>query len=1763
MEKMNVGREVFFAKKNSQVNYRHMNRPSDNEVRTAMKDGIRRSAGMLRIAQLALVAVMALLFVFGVAGMSEAAVSVLESFANPAEITNTTTNNSTATYVPPAGTNRLVVLMVQAHTNNTTSTTITMTYGGQTATPAVNSANNQRRQVWIATLKESQLAAATDNTITISSNNIGSGYILHVATYGGVDQTTPVTASGNIYSGTTTVNNYNWSTAINVNAGGYGIVGSVASQTLTSLGANEAYTEYGETAVGTAYAGISDKAYATAGTTLPNLVSIANAYSGLAGITLNPYIVTDSTPPSVGTVTITSPAANTATYVPANVTFSAAITEPQSTPTCQYTTNGSTWSAGVISGASSPYTCTATVTGLTGAVTLNIRASSLGGGPTTGTALSRTVDATAPVTTAAPAAGTYTSDQNVTLTPSDAGVGVASTVYCVDATNTCTPGSNGLTFGTGTAVTVAGVADSNVVRYLRYASTDLFGAAETVKSATYNLNRAEAPTINTFSAPATVVDTAAPLVITPITFTATDNVGVTGYMITVDNATAPLATDAGWSPTAPTSVTVGAYATYTLRAYAKDAAGNVSAASTASVTVQNCVESGTVSVSISPDPGAGNIGISGVTVTANLGGGATNGLVRWRENGTAWSAWVASGATYTPTNKSTGTVDFEAMADGNCGATSPVYSTPLSRTFETRVPALEPTVQNAQQNGLTAIRVMLVYCNDLNGNGTFQVEYKLSTEPTIWTTAANTPTADGGAGDADGTRNETVVIDLTGLTTGATYDVRMTYIDGTDGVIGTAVYTTQVQLVAWADNPMLHNSLRFPGTTKHAGDWGTSTGYGGGFQCSTCHDKETGNVKRIKAQISFPDGSNMPNGALSATVSLQTVEDGSSDFGNDAGGHASSNKICEVCHSATSYHRNDTSGQTVTDHYNQADCIKCHQHKVGFKADCVSCHANPPINAGGLDSSVGTGSSTAGKHAYHVTTKGYGCNTCHTGWETSGEMPKNGNINVGFNIVLGTTTDTTGAYDGRSTGGGYTAAAGTSVTTGNGLSCSAIYCHGTDTPAWTDAGTAVCGTCHGTATGMPSATPGDGDLSGANSGSQVGKHFEHVDATRGNLPCSTCHLDRGFGTADHVNGTVDIWFDTTVAGTSATYNTNTNTCSNLSCHISKVWDTATPASCDMCHGYPPTPTTLHVTGATPVDHSAANIAGKHNECNLCHGYSLANGATDNTANGGDQYQVSYHRDGNIEMNGISAPDNSQSAQYDSGTAGCAKACHANDAAHQMTSSGLTVVTHEYGSGSCTGCHDGSGNPGDATTVNDNSPHALATTGLTCEECHGSHGGGTIEIPNNTIVGINYTANGEAGIALGVAVTAPGATEAEICWNCHSGAGVSEWGTNNNADGITYNYGTLNQSNWVGATWTSAVFSYKTGAIQSTHTANSAGTSAVSGANYAKTETLDAVSNIRCSYCHDVHDLNKLASDSSTGKPYLRGTWKGNPYNEDGAPRSGAAGTWLSVSFGGATNTVPRANAAANNSTTKGGYWIDQNSGDPNSTATLANSAGLCTLCHGSNVDTMDQTTGENLWVSGGNGHQNAVIGGSGTTATANNIFSIRKRGSNQVWDDNGSSNYYMSMGGWTPQMARRAYGYRGDAGSIAITPNLSGEHRYFSGFQWDNPPAGMALQVDDYTMAGNSTTTVGAITQSQYHTFNCGKCHNPHASRLPKLMITNCLDTKQNTWDNTFNTGAPGAPSPWTGTYVSQWPTAQNCHRLADDHSTTSRGAGWNTVTPW
>jgi hypothetical protein len=96
---------------------------------------------------------------------------------------------------------------------------------------------------------------------------------------------------------------------------------------------------------------------------------------------------------------------------------------------------------------------------------------------------------------------------------------------------------------------------------------------------------------------------------------------------------------------------------------------------------------------------------------------------------------------------------------------------------------------------------------------------------------------------------------------------------------------------------LLHNSVD-TGSSKWSGQggWGVPGGKYGEFTCDTCHETNNkANIKNVRTVISSPNGTNLPNGSPSVNVVLKNV----TSHGDDSSAHASSNRVCEVCHSAT------------------------------------------------------------------------------------------------------------------------------------------------------------------------------------------------------------------------------------------------------------------------------------------------------------------------------------------------------------------------------------------------------------------------------------------------------------------------------------------------------------------------------------------------------------------------------------------------------------------------------------------------------------------------------------------------------------------------------------------------------------------------------------------------------------------------------------------------------------------------------------------------
>jgi hypothetical protein len=153
-------------------------------------------------------------------------------------------------------------------------------------------------------------------------------------------------------------------------------------------------------------------------------------------------------------------------------------------------------------------------------------------------------------------------------------------------------------------VSVAGMSGSGsvIASINANAAIDAAGNSSLASTSTDNVVTYDgaAPSVTTFTA-----DPISTSLDIPITaFTAADDLGVAGYLVTASNV-APAAGDGGWTGSRPATFHVAAVGNYTLYPWAKDAAGQVSAVFASPVSVNVCLAA--VLVVTSNDSGGGSL----------------------------------------------------------------------------------------------------------------------------------------------------------------------------------------------------------------------------------------------------------------------------------------------------------------------------------------------------------------------------------------------------------------------------------------------------------------------------------------------------------------------------------------------------------------------------------------------------------------------------------------------------------------------------------------------------------------------------------------------------------------------------------------------------------------------------------------------------------------------------------------------------------------------------------------------------------------------------------------------------------------------------------------------------------------------------------------------------------------------------------------------------------------------------------------------------
>ncbi|MBI5696131.1 MAG: CxxxxCH/CxxCH domain-containing protein [Nitrospirae bacterium] len=677
-------------------------------------------------------------------------------------------------------------------------------------------------------------------------------------------------------------------------------------------------------------------------------------------------------------------------------------------------------------------------------------------------------------------------------------------------------------------------------------------------------------------------------------------------------------------------------------------------------------------------------------------------------------------------------------------------------------------------------------------------------------------------------------------------------------------------------------------------------------------------------------------------------------------------------------------------------------------------------------------------------------------------------------------------------------------------------------------------------------------------------------------------------------------------------------------HVSASWASFTTTTCSVCHlegdstgaitsyhnnnvggGYPVDLRVIVTVGAT----EATTVTNNANSVQFYSGHGT-NGGTRSAGNAANRHCGGCHN----ETNAASKPF--PTAEATDLTPGAYTPTNAGSV-FKRYSSATTTKSHPYNPntynvvGQLNKAYSPHGHPEKNQMKNVVSGAWVDDTqtvsnAVGCLDCHNSHGSnaGADETGLNMI-----TYNSAVGGYFGGLIKEESAYDpdksgttfnavSDLCFDCHLGDDAS-------APKKYSDFGVAAarpvKEYFDAGRWTpnfsnvSSSFAYKAGTL-------AANSGRIKGGHFGASEALrgSATNSVggSCLACHDPHgtpytNLVGPGSERVFMAPALKGTWMASPYKEDrvgeyGASTLGDANPY-SYSMNKSGRVGPRESPAFayNNPAKVGagfgtgasafgtyaaggsghdGYFVDDNTfGNSGIGSTASNPwasaitgtyisqtdsqfAGLCLGCHPqTNIDAeVARTAGEtgNVAI---NVHR--TVKGWDTIATASDFFKPAH------------TNQHL--------MAYKATG--------TDTTNWCGTtHAYYpvpSGYRWSvnpgtqitiaagRPPSPSQPMVDPPSGGGGQQ---GTTPQSTYHQFPCAKCHAPHATKLPRLMKTNCLDvgptessgTHKPKHNSSFNMGYCD-----DGSGVAIYKRSMVCHN--SNRTNTSGGGGWNIKTGW
>ncbi len=256
----------------------------------------------------------------------------------------------------------------------------------------------------------------------------------------------------------------------------------------------------------------------------------------------------------------------------------------------------------------------------------------------------------------------------------------------------------------------------------------------------------------------------------------------------------------------------------------------------------------------------------------------------------------------------------------------------------------------------TSITVLAPYTNDSNNNNSCTILW--GTSPGSYPNSVSavrgsgyfTATVNGLTGGADGE--------------GKAYYFQATYGDA-DGVTGTNPVMARQNTLA---KPLMHNSQNL-NSGKWSQGWGVDGAKYGAFTCSTCHSENTINSKMIAGSIQTPSLENWSSAGSSTVAPVVFTKVGGGD-----GPHATSDKVCEVCHSRTSH---NLYNNPAVNHEGTRACTDCHSHKQGFLTNCIDCHSVAQNNRRQVVGNGGDFFTNMTAHVKSSSISSLSCMACH------------------------------------------------------------------------------------------------------------------------------------------------------------------------------------------------------------------------------------------------------------------------------------------------------------------------------------------------------------------------------------------------------------------------------------------------------------------------------------------------------------------------------------------------------------------------------------------------------------------------------------------------------------------------------------------------------------------------------------------------------------------------------------------------------------------